>query len=72
MMGPLRKVLFVETYKHSSCPRNSVGRHVFTLECGHEISFKASEGMRKKVHCLECQGEKSNVEKEKTVGREAS
>ena len=54
-----RKVIKTHYYRYYKAHGDSI---ILTLECGHEVSRKASQGVPKKVICPRCeQGEKPSV-----------
>ena len=55
----IRKIVDIEYYKQPSCPRNSRGSVVVTLDCGHQKHYKYSQKPKNHVHCKDCDYEQS-------------
>jgi hypothetical protein len=53
---PFRKVIKAESYSPTNNPHPWYPCSlILTLECGHESGRKASEGIPKKVRCIQCE-----------------
>lgn len=50
---PLRRVIKTDFYSDKHC-RPGEGRNIFTLECGHTVGAKLSEGYPLKKRCRDC------------------